>query len=105
MLLTAKGPHSMGKGPSPLQNDILALLAVWPAYVHDATATQLHIGDWARPRDIITGLGRPESAVTSASVSRALARLSERGLVMRAAGQPASVGRAFRYARIRAPIP
>lgn len=92
----------MGNGLSPLQKDILALLAGWPAYVQDAT---FHTGDWARPRDIIAGLGRPENAVTSASVSRALARLSERGLVMRTAGQLASVGRAFRYARILVPVP
>ena len=90
----------MGKGLSPLQKDILAALDRWPLYEQAMTATPGQLDDWAFPRDIIEHLGLPKSGVTSASVSRALSRLCDRGLVARASGKVASVGRSFRYLKI-----
>ena len=100
--LTVRTP-AMGKGLSELQRDILAALEQWPSY-EEATATRRgYIGDWALPRDIIAALALPTSAATSAAISRALARLHARGLVARASGERASVGKAFRYVRITDP--
>jgi hypothetical protein len=62
------------------------------------------LGGWALPRDIIEHLGLPKNGVTSASVSRALLNVSKRGLVARASGEVANVGKAFRYLRITDPV-
>ena len=88
----------------PLQIDILAVLDEWPSYEQATVAAPGRLGGWALPRDIIERLGLPKSAVTSVSVSRALAKLHERGLVARASGEVAIVGKAFRYLRITNPI-
>ena len=85
----------MGHGLSPLQRQILAVLERWPTFEQAA-----HLNDWALPRDIIEGLGLPKSNAARASLSKALLRLHERGLVARAAGEVASVGKSFRYVRI-----
>ena len=93
----------MGKGLSPLQKDILAALDRWPLYEQAMTATPGQLDDWAFPRDIIEHLGLPKSGVISVSVSRALSRLCDRGLVARESGNVASVGRSFRYLKMTNP--
>ena len=71
----------MGKGLSPLQHRILDALDRWPA------ADRAPPNHGARPRDIvIKQLGLANTAGTRVAVSRSLLRLSERGLVARAAG-------------------
>jgi DNA-binding MarR family transcriptional regulator len=79
----------MGKGLSALQKQILAVLP---------SSDQAKPG--ALPREIIERLGMPTSNVTSATVSRALMRLCERGLVTRTTGEVANVGRSFQYLRV-----
>jgi DNA-binding MarR family transcriptional regulator len=85
----------MGKGLSPLQNDILAVLDEWPSF--EMVGGSGYLGDWALPRDIIRRLCLPRNGATRASMSRALLRLHERGLVARASGECAMVGKSFRY--------
>jgi DNA-binding MarR family transcriptional regulator len=88
----------MGKGLSPLQKEILAVLEQLPS------SDQAQPGDWALPRDIIDRLGMPKSGVTSASMSRALLRLCQRGLVERTTGEVANVGQSFLYLRVELPV-
>jgi hypothetical protein len=57
----------MGKGLSPLQNDILAVLEECPG--------------WARPRVILNRLGLEPTASNRAALSKSLARLCMRGKV------------------------
>ena len=71
------------------------MLERWPTF-EQAT----HLGDWALPRDIIEGLGLPKSNAARASLSKALLRLHDRGLVARSSGDVAKVGESFRYVRI-----
>ena len=87
----------MGQGLSPLQRQILAVLERWPTFEQ---ATPGYLGDWALPRDIIEGLGLPKNNATRASLSKALLRLHDRGLVARSSGQVAKVGKSFWYVRI-----
>ena len=87
----------MGKGLSPLQRDILAVLHEWPSW---AEARPHYIGDWARPVQIISRLGLPVTMATRVAVSRALLRLCQRELVVRASGEILSVGKGYRYARV-----
>ena len=94
----------MGKGLSPQQKNILEVLSQWPSYEQATATTPGQVGEWARPGDIIAGLNLPKTSVTRASLSRALARLHERGLVARASGKLASVGKSFRYLKITDPI-
>jgi len=94
----------MGKGLSPLQKNILEVLAHWPSYEQATAARPGQLGGWARPGDIIARLNLPKTNVTRASLSRALARLHERGLVARASAELASIGKSFRYLNITDPI-
>lgn len=87
-------------GLSALQHDILAVLDGWPALEECLPGS---LGAWARPSDIIAALGRPRTAATRAAVSKALARLHERGIVARASGELVIVGKSFRYVRITDP--
>jgi hypothetical protein len=87
----------MGKGLSLFQKDILAVLAEIPAL------EELPEGDlraWAKPRHILAALPRQPTESNRAALSKALARLYERGLVARASGEAASAGKSFRYVRI-----
>jgi hypothetical protein len=84
----------MGKGPSPLQKDILAVLAEWPA-----GREGLNLKTWARPRDIIQRLGRAPTPATRTAVSKALGRLWQRELVAVARGEIANVGCSYFYRR------
>ena len=93
---------NMGKSLSPLQRDILAVLEEWPTFELAESAAAGSVKDWALPRDIIRRLGRPRS--TQATISRALLQLHKKGLVARASGELADVGKAFHYLRITNPL-
>jgi DNA-binding MarR family transcriptional regulator len=86
----------MARGLSPLQTEIMTVLRQWPSA---GQATPGWIGNWARPGDIIERLALPPTNVVRASVSRALRRLCERRLVVRASGEICSVGKSYRYLR------
>jgi hypothetical protein len=90
----------MGKGLSPLQKDILAVLDEWPSLEMAIVQNPDRVNGWALPRDIIRRLDLPSNGAVRASMSRALLRLYERGLVARASGEAAIVGKSFRYLRI-----
>jgi len=87
----------MSKG---LQDEILEVLASFHSY-EEASGGEL--SGWAMPSDIRKRLGRENTAANRVSLSKALKRLHERGLVARAAGEVAVVGQAFRYVRITEP--
>jgi DNA-binding MarR family transcriptional regulator len=74
----------MARGLSPLQTEILTMAE---ARAIGRTGDAGRIGNWARPGDIIERLALPPTNVTRPSVSRALRRLCERDLVVRASGQ------------------
>jgi hypothetical protein len=93
----------MNKSLSPLQRDILAVLEQWPTFEVADSVAPGSVKDWALPRDIIRGLGRPKTRATQATISRALLRLHEKGLVARASDELADVGKAFHYLRITDP--
>jgi hypothetical protein len=90
----------MGKGLSPLQKDILALLEEIPAFEEQPNGI---ISGWATPRQMLAALDRPPTPSNRAALSKALLRLYERGLVARASSELASVGKSFRYVRIGDP--
>jgi hypothetical protein len=92
----------MGKGLSGLQRDILAVLEEWPSF-EDTPPGDLRA--WAMPKQILSRLRRPPTTTNRVALSKALARLHERGLVARASGEVASVGKSFRYVRITIPTP
>ena len=94
----------MGESLSPLQRDILAVLGEWPTFEMAEAAAPANVKDWALPRDIIRSLGRPKTRSTQATISRALLRLHEKGLLARAFGELADVGKAFHYLRITDPL-
>ena len=93
----------MRKPPFVLQQEILAVLEQWPSYEAAHAANPSSLNDWALPRHIIRALGLPKAAATRATVSRALLGLYQRGLVARAAGELAEIGKSFRYLRITDP--
>jgi DNA-binding transcriptional ArsR family regulator len=76
------------------------VLEQWPDYEAAHAAHPGSVKVWARPRDITVVLGLPRTATTRATLSRALLRLYERGLVARASDESAEVGKSFRYLRI-----
>jgi hypothetical protein len=90
----------MDKGLSELQRAILDALKGFPS----VTLAQMgrpgfhHIGDWARPKDILAALGREPTNANRAVISRALARLVDRNLVAMARGQLRSQGNGARFA-------
>jgi hypothetical protein len=89
----------MGKnGLSPLQIDIMAVLDEFPALEE---VPRGNLSSWAFPKDILTACGGRAS--NRAAISKALHRLYGRGLVARASGEAASVGKSFRYVRITNP--
>jgi hypothetical protein len=94
---------NMGKSLSPLQRDILAVLEEWPTFELAESAAAGSVKDWALPRDIIRRLGRPKTRSTQATISRALLQLHKKGLVARASGELADVGKSFHYLRISNP--
>ena len=94
----------MGESLSPLQRDILAVLEEWPTFEMAEAAAPASVKDWALPRDIIRSLGMPKTGATRATISRALLRLHEKGLVARASGELADVGKSFHYLRISNPV-
>jgi predicted transcriptional regulator len=73
----------MGKGQSPLQRDILAALEAHPG--------------WRRPRDILNALGREPTPSNRVGMTKALARLCERGLIQRERGEAMNVGKSYLY--------
>lgn len=85
---------------TPLQDSIMAVLEQWPDYEAAHAASPGSVKDWARPRDIANALSLPRTATTRATLSRALLRLYERGLVARASEESVEVGKSFRYLRI-----
>ena len=91
-LLTDMGER-MGKGLSPMQEAILEALPDDPRPTPDGT-----FSGGMRPTDVIEALGLPRTNASRASVSRSLARLCERGLVLAWQGMFA-VGRGYRYTK------
>lgn len=94
---------NMDKSLSALQRDILVVLEQWPSFELAESAAPGNVNAWALPRDIIRGLGKPKTRSTQATISRSLLRLHEKGLVARASGELAEVGKAFHYLRITDP--
>lgn len=92
----------MGKGLSKLQCAILDVLRGFPSL---AERRGDYIGDWARPRDILVALKRPPTSSNRVAISKALARLHQRGLVAVAAPELCTQGRGYRYCRITEPAP
>jgi DNA-binding MarR family transcriptional regulator len=91
-VLTDMGKR-MGKGLSPMQEAILEALPDDPRPTPDGT-----FSGGMRPTDVIEALGLPRTNASRASVSRSLARLCERGLVLAWQGMFA-VGRGCRYTK------
>jgi len=91
----------MGKGLSPLQKEILAVLENWPSLEQQPPGDSLK--GWARPHAIIRGLGRPNTPATRAAVSKALKRLCQRGLVASEYAQMYNPGKSRFYVRIARP--
>ena len=87
----------MLKGLSLLQRQILNVLAAIPARARARDGEQ-YIGDWATPTSIMNALGRKPTNANRAAISRALARLCERGLVVKGCGNICSTGKSGRYA-------
>jgi hypothetical protein len=79
----------MGKGLSPLQRDILAVLEKFEVF-EDAqpdAGGYVSMRAWARPYQIIEQLGRLPTPANRAAISKALVRLYDRGLVHAGQGQ------------------
>ena len=91
--LKQRPSHRTDKWLSPLQKEILAAL-------NDFAFADEHVPMWVKPRDILDRLKGPATPSQRAAVSRALLRLHERDLLVRAAVEGPS-GKSFRYARIR----
>jgi hypothetical protein len=68
----------MGKGLSGLQKDILAVLEEFPAL--EQTCGNYN-GNWVKPTQILKRLCREPTPANRVALSKALARLCERGLV------------------------
>jgi hypothetical protein len=88
----------MGSGLSSLQRQILDVLASFPSY--EEVARSHTVSGWARPGDILAALRGPPTPSNRSSLSKALKRLYERGLIARASGELAMRGKAFCYVRI-----
>lgn len=88
----------MGKGLSRLQIQILEVLGRFPLAPAE-TGDLVNISRFARPRDIVRDLGLAPDAATRVAVSKALARLHQRGLVVAYYSSVATQGRGRRYAR------
>lgn len=83
----------MGKGLSPMQEAILDALPEDPRPTPDG-----NFSGGVRLTDVIEALGLPRTNASRASVSRSLARLCNRGLVLAWQGMFA-VGRGYRYTK------
>lgn len=83
----------MGKGLSPMQEAILEALPDDPRPTPDGT-----FSGGMRPTDVIEALGLPRTNASRASVSRSLARLHARGLVLAWEGMFA-VGNGYCYTK------
>jgi hypothetical protein len=90
----------MGRGLSPLQKDILAVLEEFPAREDFPEEGTLSLSSWAHPQQILQRLKRPPTASNRTAVSKALARLVERGMVAAARGELYAAGKSFFYVRI-----
>ena len=66
----------MGRGLGKLQLDILRALEDYPRVRREGAVPSA-----ARPRDLLTDLGREPTPANRVAMSRALGRLVERGLV------------------------
>ena len=84
----------MGRGLSQLQRAILELLPLGPEQGRGD-----YIGHLPTSGAILDALGRPRDNAGYAAVSKALARLEQRGLVISYRAQVALRGKALRYAR------
>ena len=99
MLLAIKFLN-MGRGLSPLQKDILAVLEEFPALEDFPAEGTISLSSWAHPQQILQRLKRPPTASNRTAVSKALARLMERGMVAAARGELYAAGKSFFYVRI-----
>jgi hypothetical protein len=59
----------MGKGLSPLQKDILAVLEEFPALEDFPVNGEIDLSAWARPSQILQQLSRPATAANRAALS------------------------------------
>ena len=84
--LVSRYVRGMGKGLSPLQRVILAVLE------------QQH--GWIRPKDILDALGREPTPSNRTAVSKALDRLWARDLIETGHSEVATVGKSYLY-RVR----
>jgi hypothetical protein len=90
----------MGRGLSPLQKDILAVLEEFPAREDFPEGCAINLSSWAHPQQILHRLKRPPTASNRTAISKALARLVERGMVAAARGELYAAGKSFFYVRI-----
>ena len=91
---------TMGRGLSQLQKDILAILEEFPAREDFPEEGTISLLSWAHPQQILQRLKRPPTASNRTAVSKALARLVERGMVAAARDDLYSAGKSFFYVRI-----
>lgn len=87
----------MGKGLSPLQHDVLAVLDGYAPFERQPPG---NLSGWARPKHILIALGRSPTPSNRVVLSKVLLGLWRRGLVARANSEIAIVGKSFRYVRI-----
>jgi hypothetical protein len=81
----------MGKGLSPLQRKILAILR------RKTLRRKQSSGGWIGPGDILKALGYATTPYRRTSLSRSLRNLHRRRLVSRRRPTAALVGHAYRY--------
>lgn len=92
----------MGRGISPLQQEVLDALGSFPA-LEDCPRTesgQVLVAALPALGAILAAMGRASTPVNRASVSRALDRLDARGSITKLRSTVAPVGGGYRYARI-----
>jgi hypothetical protein len=97
----------MGKGLSPLQRGILAVLEEFEA-LEDAQPDArgyVSMRAWARPYQVMERLGRPPTPANRAAISTALLRLCKRGLVHAGQGEIVGQGKGYHYCLVRRAAP
>ncbi len=89
----------MGRGLSNLQKEILAVLP-YPVKWDGSLETVIPLESAMSPMEIKEALGLPKSNSTRASLSRSLAALSKRGLILKWGADVALQGRGYRYTKL-----
>lgn len=81
-----------------MQREILDVLSKYPRAPEIHENARMFVGNLARSSDVVEALGGEPTPARHASVSRALARLVDRGLVTAYRGGLYGAGKGFRYA-------